>query len=74
MTKPAVDALYTRVPKAGSPLAPWLFAGGYLLAWTVAGLLAYVVGVAAAAAHGDRHAWDPPGPEIAAATQVVAAV
>jgi len=67
-------ALYTRVSKDGSPLAPWLFAGGYLLAWTVAGLLAYVVGLAAAAALGDLLAWDRAGQEIAAATLVVAAV
>ena len=67
-------ALYTRVTRASSPLAPWLFAGGYLLAWTVAGLLAYVVGVAAAAALGDLLAWDRAGQEIAAATLVVAAV
>lgn len=67
-------ALYTRVTRAGSPLAPWLFAGGYLLAWTAAGLLAYAVGVAAAAALGDLLAWDRAGQEIAAATLVVAAI
>jgi predicted metal-binding membrane protein len=67
-------ALYTRVTKNSSPLAPWLFAGGYLLAWSVAGLLAYTVGVAAVAAFGDVLAWDRAGQEIAAATLVVAAV
>jgi len=67
-------ALYTRVTRAGSPLAPWLFAGGYLLAWTAAGLLAYAVGVAAAASLGDLLAWERAGQEIAAATLVVAAV
>src|SRR3954452_18672194 len=28
-------ALYSRLMKDRSPLAPWLFAGGYLLTWTV---------------------------------------
>jgi predicted metal-binding membrane protein len=67
-------ALYTRVTKDSSPLAPWLFAGGYLLAWSCAGLLVYAVGVAAVAAFGDVLAWDRAGQEIAAATLVVAAV
>ena len=33
-------ALFTRVTRERSPLSPWLFAGGYLLTWTVAGLAA----------------------------------
>jgi len=67
-------ALYTRVTKDSSPLSPWLFAGGYLLAWTAAGLLAYAVGVVAVALFGDVLAWDRGGRELAAATLVVAAV
>ena len=66
-------ALYTRVTKDSSPLAPWLFAGGYLLTWTVAGLLAYVVGVVAAAIFGDVLVWDHAGQDLAAVTLVVAA-
>ena len=66
-------ALYTRVTKDSSPLAPWLFAGGYLLAWTVAGLVAYVIGVVVAAAAGDALAWERGGQDLAAATLVVAA-
>ena len=67
-------ALYTRVTKDSSPLAPWLFAGGYLLTWTAAGLVAYVVGVVAVAVLGDVLAWDRAGQELAAVTLVVAAV
>lgn len=66
-------ALYTRVTKDSSPLAPWLFAGGYLLTWTIAGLLAYVVGVVAGALLGDLLAWDQAGQDLAAATLLVAA-
>jgi len=38
-------ALYARATKERSPLRPWFFAGGYLLTWTAAGLVAYAVGV-----------------------------
>src|SRR5262249_44993984 len=40
-------ALYARITKLRSPLRPWLFTGGYLLTWAVAGLVAYAVGVTA---------------------------
>jgi predicted metal-binding membrane protein len=66
-------ALYTRVTKEASPLSPWLFAGGYLLSWATAGLVAYLVGVAAAAAFGVTLSWDHAGKGVAAATLVVAA-
>jgi predicted metal-binding membrane protein len=66
-------ALYTRVTRATSPLAPWLFAAGYLLTWAAAGLVAYLVGAVAAAVWGDALAWDRAGQEIAATTLVVAA-
>jgi predicted metal-binding membrane protein len=66
-------ALYTRVTKDSSPLAPWLFAGGYLLTWAVAGFLAYVLGVVASAMFGGALAWDHAGRDLAAATLVIAA-
>ena len=53
-------ALYTRVTKDEAPIAPWLFAGGYLLTWTLAGLLAYAVGHIAVVASG-RHPDVGPG-------------
>ncbi|MDH2413744.1 DUF2182 domain-containing protein [Nocardioides sp. CER19] len=67
-------ALYTRATRSTSPLSPWLFAAGYLLTWTAAGLLAYLVGAGTVALGGDRLAWERAGQEIAAATLVVAAV
>jgi predicted metal-binding membrane protein len=65
-------ALYTRVTKERSPLSPWLFAGGYLLTWTAAGLIAYAIGSAASGLLGDRLAWDSAGREIAGVTLLVA--
>src|SRR5262249_1274136 len=53
---------------------PWLFAGGYLLTWTVAGLVAYGIGVAAAKITGDALAWEHAGRNLAGATLIVAAI
>jgi predicted metal-binding membrane protein len=66
-------ALYARVMKQRSPVAPWLFAAGYLLTWTVAGLVAYAVGGAATAILGDALSWERAGREIAGITLLVAA-
>lgn len=67
-------ALYVRVTKQASPLAPWLFVGGYLLSWAAAGLVAYAVGRLAGFVFGDVLAWDRAGHTLAAATLLVAAV
>jgi predicted metal-binding membrane protein len=67
-------ALYTRVTKSSSPVSPWLFAGGYLLTWAVAGVFAYLIGVVAAGVFGHALAWDHAGRSLAAATLVVAAI
>jgi predicted metal-binding membrane protein len=67
-------ALYTRMTKNSTPVAPWLFVGGYLLTWAGAGLVAYAVGAVASAAAGDRLDWDHAGHGLAAATLLVAAV
>ena len=66
-------ALFTKVTKERSPLSPWMFAGGYLLTWTAAGLLAYVVGHLLVAVLGDALAWDNAGRALAATTLFVAA-
>ena len=66
-------ALYTKMTKHTSPLSPWLFAGGYLLTWAVAGLVAYLIGVVAVAAFGDSLAWDHAGRAVAGVTLVIAA-
>jgi len=67
-------ALYSRITKERSPLRPWLFAAGYLLTWTAAGLVAYGIGVTAARVLGDALAWDGAGRELAGATLIVAAI
>jgi predicted metal-binding membrane protein len=67
-------ALYSRLKRATSPASPWLFAGGYLLTWAAAGLLAYGVGQAAHAVLGEALSWEESGRNIAGATLVVAAV
>jgi predicted metal-binding membrane protein len=69
-----VIALYSRATKDTSPSAPWLFAGGYLLAWTAAGLLAFAVGVVATAIFGGALGWDHAGQDLAGATLTAAAV
>jgi predicted metal-binding membrane protein len=66
-------ALYSRLTRKRSPLAPLLFTAGYLLTWTAAGLLAFAVGAALAAVPGDPFAWDSAGSTLAGATLVVAA-
>jgi len=67
-------ALYSRLMKERSPLLPWLFAGGYLLTWAAAGLVAYLLGWLGTRALGDTLMWDHDGREIAGATLIVAAV
>jgi hypothetical protein len=54
-------------------LSPWLFAAGYLLTWTGAGLLAYGIGISAHAALGDTLRWDSSGRNIAGATLLLGA-
>jgi predicted metal-binding membrane protein len=67
-------ALYARITKERSPLSPWLFAGGYLLTWTVAGLVAYAIGFAVTRILGDALAWHNAGRALAGTTLIVAAV
>jgi Predicted metal-binding integral membrane protein (DUF2182) len=67
-------ALYSRMTKQRSPLSPLLFAAGYLLTWTVAGVAAFGIGVALGSISGDLFAWDHAGRWAAGVTLVVAAV
>jgi predicted metal-binding membrane protein len=67
-------ALFARITKERSPLRPWLFAAGYLLTWAAAGLVAYIVGLAATKILGNTLAWDNAGRGLAGATLIVAAV
>jgi predicted metal-binding membrane protein len=67
-------ALYSRMTKERSALSPLLFTAGYLLTWTAAGLLAFVIAVVGGEVAGGVLSWDRAGRWAAAATLVVAAV
>jgi predicted metal-binding membrane protein len=67
-------ALYSRMTRQRSPLLPLIFAGGYLLTWTGAGVVAFALAWILGRVPGDVLAWDRAGRWIAGATLVVAAV
>jgi predicted metal-binding membrane protein len=67
-------ALYSTMMRKRSPLAPLVFAGGYLLTWTVAGVLAFAIGAALGSISGGLFAWDRAGRWTAGGTLLVAAV
>ena len=66
-------ALYSRMTKSRSPVAPLLFASGYLIAWTCIGVLAFAGATAGGRVSGDVLAWDRAGRWVAATTLIVAA-
>jgi predicted metal-binding membrane protein len=66
-------SLYARMTRRRSPAAPLLFAAGYLLTWTAAGLLAYGLLELGRSGLGDRLAWDNLGRWLAGGTLIVAA-
>jgi predicted metal-binding membrane protein len=65
-------ALYAHMTR--DRIAPLLFAGGYLVTWTVAGAFAFALARAGHAIAGDVLAWDRAGRWVAGATLLVAAV
>jgi predicted metal-binding membrane protein len=67
-------ALHSHLTRDRSPHASLVFAGGYLLAWTAAGALAFGVAAAGRATLGDVLAWDRAGRWAAALTLVAAGV
>ena len=67
-------ALYARMTGRRSPIAPLLFAGGYLATWAGAGLVAFVLAGLLGLIPGDPLAWERAGRWIAGATLIVAAV
>jgi predicted metal-binding membrane protein len=67
-------ALYSRLTKERSALAPLLFAAGYLATWAGAGVIAFLAAAAGGRIVGDVTAWDRAGRWIAGATLIVAAV
>jgi len=66
-------ALYARMTRRSAPTAPLLFAAGYLLTWTLAGLFAYGLLNLGRALLGDELAWSSSGRWVAGGTLVVAA-
>jgi predicted metal-binding membrane protein len=66
-------ALYSTMTKRRAPLAPVVFACGYLLTWTAAGLLAFGVSAAARPLFAGALSGDRAGRWIAAGVLVVAA-
>jgi predicted metal-binding membrane protein len=66
-------ALYSRMTKSRSPLAPFLFTSGYLIAWTSLGVLAFALATAGGRISGDLLAWDRAGRWVAGTTLVAAA-
>lgn len=67
-------ALYSRMTSGRAPLAPFLFAAGYLVTWAGPGVLAFAIAVAGRRIGADVLAWDHAGRWVAGATLLVAAV
>jgi len=66
-------ALYARMTRRRAPAASLLFAAGYLVTWTLAGLLAYGLLDLGRSVAGDALAWDRAGRWLAGGTLIVAA-
>jgi predicted metal-binding membrane protein len=66
-------SLYARMSKRRSPAAPLVFAAGYLVTWTAAGVLAYALFELGRSLLGDQLAWDAAGRWLAGGTLLVAA-
>jgi predicted metal-binding membrane protein len=66
-------ALYARMAKARTAVAPLVFTAGYLLTWTLAGVAAYGIFVLGRDLLGGELAWDGAGRWVAGGTLLVAA-
>ena len=66
-------ALYARMARRRSPAAPLAFTGGYVLAWTAAGVLAYGLVALGRELLSGQLAWDGAGRWVAGGTLLVAA-
>lgn len=66
-------ALYARMTEKRSPLAPLIFASGYLLTWVAAGLLGFGISAAVRQLLGATLSWDRAGRWLAGAVLVIAA-
>jgi predicted metal-binding membrane protein len=66
-------ALYSRMTRQRSLVAPLVFTSGYLLTWTATGLVAFVISDAGGRLLGDELRWEHAGRWVAGATLMVAA-
>ena len=66
-------ALYSRMTRSRSAMLPFVFVGGYLFTWAVAGLAAFAVGAGASAVAGTSLEWDHAGRVLAGVTLLAAA-
>jgi predicted metal-binding membrane protein len=66
-------ALYARMVRRRAPAAPFVFAAGYLVTWTAAGLLAYAVFDLGRSLLGGQFEWTEGGRWLAGGTLAVAA-
>jgi predicted metal-binding membrane protein len=67
-------ALYARMAGARRPLAPLVFAGGYLVTWGASGLLVFAAAFVGSRVAGGILAWDRAGRWVAGATLLAAAL
>jgi predicted metal-binding membrane protein len=67
-------ALYSRMTRERSPVAPLVFTSGYLLVWAGAGVIAFAISDFGARGLGDVLAWDRAGRWVAGTILVVAAI
>jgi predicted metal-binding membrane protein len=67
-------ALYSRMSGERTPLSALVFAAGYLVTWTGAGVLAFSIAFGGRRITGDVLAWDRAGRWVAGGTLVLAAV
>ena len=66
-------ALYARMSRRRTPVAPLVFAAGYLFIWTAAGVVAYGLFALGRSLLGDQLAWEHAGRWLAGGTLLVAA-
>jgi predicted metal-binding membrane protein len=66
-------ALYARISRRRTPVAPLVFAAGYLLTWTAAGVLAYALFAVGHPLLGHQLAWQHSGRWVAGGTLLLAA-
>jgi predicted metal-binding membrane protein len=66
-------ALYSRMTRDRSLIAPLLFSAGYLVTWASAGLLAFTLAIAGGGVSGNVLAWDRAGRWIGGVTLIAAA-